>query len=207
MTTLGERIGSTPSVVVLTSDELAASALSALLTSAGVVVERPDQPSPSSVALIIQPHESTWDQVAQWGLSALLLTDEDPDDHTVVTSVLHGAGGLLRSDCSADELIETIRTLAIDGSALSPRHTTAVLSALRRRGNLNGPVVLTPREHQILDAIAAGESVKQTARRLGVSPRTIDNTQRVMFLKLGVRNRAHAVSRAHDLGLLDPEKP
>jgi DNA-binding CsgD family transcriptional regulator len=45
--------------------------------------------------------------------------------------------------------------------------------------------------------------VKQTARTLGIAMKTVENLQSRMFRKLGARNRAHAVTIAHRLGLLD----
>jgi DNA-binding NarL/FixJ family response regulator len=62
------------------------------------------------------------------------------------------------------------------------------------------------REHQILESIDRGLSVKQTALALGVSPKTVENLQSRLFGKLGARNRAQAVYRAHQLGLL-PGRP
>jgi DNA-binding CsgD family transcriptional regulator len=37
--------------------------------------------------------------------------------------------------------------------------------------------------------------------------KTVENLQSRMFRKLGARNRAHAVTIAHRLGLLDPVEP
>ena len=67
-------------------------------------------------------------------------------------------------------------------------------------------VKLTPRAVQILRSIEAGELMKQTARNLGISPRTVENTQRVLFRKLGVRNRAQAIARAYALSILQPHE-
>jgi DNA-binding CsgD family transcriptional regulator len=44
--------------------------------------------------------------------------------------------------------------------------------------------------------------VKQTAVALGIAHKTVENLQGRLFAKLGVRNRAQAVLRAHTLGLL-----
>jgi DNA-binding CsgD family transcriptional regulator len=62
---------------------------------------------------------------------------------------------------------------------------------------------LTPREAAILASVERGESVKQTARTLGIAMKTVENLQSRMFRKLGARNRAHAVTIAHRLGLLE----
>jgi DNA-binding NarL/FixJ family response regulator len=58
-------------------------------------------------------------------------------------------------------------------------------------------------KRDILVSIDRGESVKQTARSLGISPKTVESLQSRLFSKLGVHNRAEAISHAHDLSLLD----
>jgi len=192
--------------VVLTGDELAGSALAALLADAGVVVGDSACPPDGAIALVVDPAEPTWELLGRSNLRAVRITDGEPDEANIVAALMRGACCLVDSGCSTSELLDAMQSVALHGAALSPQHARIVIDALRHRGRATGTVTLTTREQQILRAIAEGESVKQTARRLGVSPRTIDNTQRVMFLKLGVRNRAHAVSRAHELGLLDSEK-
>ena len=61
---------------------------------------------------------------------------------------------------------------------------------------------LTSREFDILASVDRGESVKQTARTLGISVKTVENLQTRLFRKLDVRNRAQAVAVAHARGLL-----
>ena len=46
------------------------------------------------------------------------------------------------------------------------------------------PVELTPRERDILLSIDCGHSVRQTARQLGISARTVENHQSRLFRKL-----------------------
>ena len=66
---------------------------------------------------------------------------------------------------------------------------------------------LTPRESDLLHSIGMGESVKQTARSLGIAVKTVENTQRLLFRKLGVRNRSQAIATAVELGLVGPVPP
>ncbi|MFI6096799.1 response regulator transcription factor [Lentzea sp. NPDC051213] len=61
---------------------------------------------------------------------------------------------------------------------------------------------LTHREHDILESIARGESVRQTAHALGIAVKTVESEQRQLFFKLRVHNRAQALSEAQRLGLL-----
>jgi DNA-binding CsgD family transcriptional regulator len=57
----------------------------------------------------------------------------------------------------------------------------------------------------IIQSITRGEVIKQTAIALGISAKTVENLQSRLFRKLGVRNRAQAVARAHSLGLIPAE--
>jgi DNA-binding CsgD family transcriptional regulator len=63
---------------------------------------------------------------------------------------------------------------------------------------------LTDRETQILRLVAAGRTNAAIARRLGVSPRTIAKHLEHMYRKLGVSNRAAAVSRMAATSAQDP---
>jgi DNA-binding CsgD family transcriptional regulator len=66
--------------------------------------------------------------------------------------------------------------------------------------------VLTARESDILLSVARGDSIRQTARALGISPKTVENIQTGLFRKLGVRNRTEAFTVVDALGLL-PNTP
>src|SRR5262249_62259346 len=61
---------------------------------------------------------------------------------------------------------------------------------------------LTSRESDILSSLARGHSIRQTARELGIAPKTVENVQTRLFRKLGVRNRAGALAVADAFGLL-----
>lgn len=60
---------------------------------------------------------------------------------------------------------------------------------------------LTPRERQVLDAVACGLSNDEIAQRLFVSPKTVRNHITRIFRKLGVERRARAIVLARDAGL------
>ena len=80
--------------------------------------------------------------------------------------------------------------------------------ALREDGTIAQPVEaepsagVSPRERDVLYAFAAGATNPVIARDLGLSPNTVKQHASSIFRKLGVRNRAEAVARADELGLL-----
>jgi len=61
---------------------------------------------------------------------------------------------------------------------------------------------LSPREQEILSLIAKGQSNKEVARAMGVTPETVKSHLKNIFGKLSVDRRAQAVARARSLGLL-----
>jgi DNA-binding CsgD family transcriptional regulator len=66
----------------------------------------------------------------------------------------------------------------------------------------NARAGLTPRQHEILKQIALGQTDKQIARQLSLSPRTVEMHVARMLATLHCKSRAEAVGRAADLDLL-----
>lgn len=61
---------------------------------------------------------------------------------------------------------------------------------------------VTPRELEVLHAIAEGLSTKEIARRLAISPNTVKTHAARLFEKLSAVRRTDAIARARTLGLL-----
>lgn len=61
---------------------------------------------------------------------------------------------------------------------------------------------LSPRELMVLEALAAGQSNKEIARTLSVSPNTVKTHIANLFAKLEVRRRTEAIARARALGIM-----
>jgi len=59
-----------------------------------------------------------------------------------------------------------------------------------------GAGLLSPRERTILELIAQGQSNKEIARELGITPETVKTHVKNIFIKLEVDKRAKAVARA-----------
>ncbi|MEP3891292.1 MAG: response regulator transcription factor [Hellea sp.] len=60
---------------------------------------------------------------------------------------------------------------------------------------------LTRRELEMLTFLSRGKSNKEIARDLGLSPNTIKTHLANLYVKLGVKNRTQAVSKATELSL------
>jgi DNA-binding NarL/FixJ family response regulator len=158
------------------------------------VVDRPD------VVVLVEPSSEHWETVNGIGIPIVLVQGEKADHHEVVDSVLAGADAVLHCDSDPHTVLAVMAEVSRGGSVLHPVQMRA-LAGLARAANAHPGVVLSRRESEILGSIADGMAVKQTARQLGISPKTVENLQGRLFRKLGARNRAQAVARAHALGL------
>ena len=67
--------------------------------------------------------------------------------------------------------------------------------------------VLTPQQLVVLHEVSDGRSTTAIAKRLGLSPKTIEHHTQQLFARLGVNNRAEAVAVAFRLGVLPAQRP
>ncbi|MDQ3144184.1 MAG: LuxR C-terminal-related transcriptional regulator [Pseudomonadota bacterium] len=85
------------------------------------------------------------------------------------------------------------------GRQLTPRSRPAIFErnqiAIRSLG-------LTPRECEILDQLASGQSIKEMARALGISPNTVKTHVARVYQKLEVARRVPALDKARALALI-----
>ena len=64
------------------------------------------------------------------------------------------------------------------------------------------PSLLTEREREVLEMIAAGSTNREIAEQLYLSPHTVKDHTSALYRKMKARNRAEAILRAQRLGLL-----
>jgi DNA-binding NarL/FixJ family response regulator len=187
---------------------LSVEAFSQLLRARGVaVVDLPACPDQAvDVVVLVEPEHEHWDAAQCLNLPILLVLGQEAGDAEVVEAILAGADAVVHADTTADAFIGALEEVSQGGSILGPIQARSIVRVAR--SVMSQPeVVLTRRESEIVASIAQGKAVKQTARDLGISAKTVENLQGRLFRKLGVRNRAQAVARAHGLGLLQRPNP
>lgn len=142
---------------------------------------------------------------AQWpGVAVVILTTYD-EDELMLRGLQAGARGFLLKDTDRQTLFDTIRAAARGETLLQPEILARALAQASpavkpRRQSQMEP--LTPRELEVLRAVANGDRNKEIAYRLGISERTIKAHLTNVYNKLGVDSRAAAVSTAITQGML-----
>ena len=140
----------------------------------------------------------------------LVLTTFDLDEY-VYDALRAGASGFLLKDVARDDLLAAVRVVARGDALLAPSVTRRLLADFsRHRPTPPGTTdeaalaVLTAREQDTLQRLARGLSNAQIAADLVVSEHTVKTHVGNVFLKLGLRDRVHAVIWAYEHGVVRP---
>jgi len=126
------------------------------------------------------------------GLRVLVLTSAT-DPAAASQAIRAGAAGVLYKDIDPDALVRAIRSVHDGNVLLAPEAASSLV-----RGSAAN--TLTPREREVLAAIAEGRSNREIARLLRVSEKTVKAHVSSVLAKLGVQDRTQAAVYAvrHD---------
>ena len=128
------------------------------------------------------------------------------DDQYVREAIAAGAKGYVLKKVGREELIRIVRDVMKDRVFLDPKVAPALFDHVK--GGSPSPdreTILTQRELEILQHIAAGKSDRNIAEALHISEHTVRSHIKNLFRKLGVSSKAHAVAKAHGEGILISE--
>ncbi len=159
--------------------------------------------------LLIDPQPADWMFADALDGPVVVVWSVAPELADVVDALLRGVRGLLRPADMHTELIPIVSLVSRGYVALPASHFDELAQMLvgRMDERPGGVPELTGRERDILESIACGHTVRQTARSLGIAAKTVENTQARLFRKLGAHNRSAALTIAYRLGLVDPQRP
>jgi DNA-binding NarL/FixJ family response regulator len=144
-------------------------------------------------------------------IRVLVLTTFDADEY-VYQALQAGASGFLLKDTTPADLIAAVHTVARGDALLSPAITRRLIDSYLRTGSPAAALApadapqalpeLTPREHDVLAAVARGQSNHEIADDLYLSYSTVKTHVSHLFTKLGARDRAQLVIRAYQAGVV-----
>jgi two-component system nitrate/nitrite response regulator NarL len=123
---------------------------------------------------------------------------EDPA--VVATALAAGACGYVPKTRAVDDLMDVVQRAAA-GELVMPEADLAPVLAELQAGRMSpsgrlGLRRLTPREAEILRALAAGDSIPEIAEHLGITALTVQSHVKNVLAKLGVHSRLEAVTLA-----------
>ncbi|WP_199853718.1 response regulator transcription factor [Plantactinospora sp. BB1] len=126
------------------------------------------------------------------GTTAVLVVGTSPGPAVLRRYLAAGAAGFIERRAPADSLVTAVRTVARGGEFWS--------TVDRQDAGADGPerdgITLSPRERQVLQQIAEGLTHNQVARRLGISPHTVDTYVKRVRVKLKLGNKAELTRAA-----------
>ena len=144
-----------------------------------------------------------------------ILTTFDVDEYAFA-GLQAGASAFLLKDAAPQDLINAVRVVASGDAVVAPRVTQRLLETYVRGAAKPVPAVpapdplladLTPRETEMLEAMAEGLSNAEIAHRYFLSEATVKTHVRRILTKLHLRDRVQAVVYAYETGLVVPSNP
>lgn len=154
------------------------------------------------VVVLVNPGEAHWLVTSSLRAPTVEICSHDvPEQVAIASAMARKAGGLVAMADAAAGLSPAVAATAQGMLVMSRRYAAALL-----RWTPSPPAAvpqLTARERDILESIALGHTIRQTARALGIATKTVENLQTILFRKLGARNRRDALTIADDWGLIE----
>lgn len=139
------------------------------------------------------------------GLAALVLGAERTEE-ALLEALGSGARGYLPRESGAEDLAAAARAVAAGLLVIHPAPAATLLARLLEQPRVQPPTgpgeALTPRELEVLQALAGGLTNRAIARRLTVSENTVKFHVSSILTKLDAASRAEAVALAARRGLL-----
>jgi DNA-binding NarL/FixJ family response regulator len=133
--------------------------------------------------------------------SQVLMLTISQHEEDLIGSIRAGANGYLLKNAEPETLRQTILDVMAGKSVLAPEITEQVFR-LVRSGQVGSSGILSEREVEVLRFLAKGYTTAQTSSEMVISENTVKTHVRHILNKLEVGNRAEAVAKATQMGLI-----
>jgi DNA-binding NarL/FixJ family response regulator len=142
------------------------------------------------------------------GVKALILSMHANEEY-VLRALRAGACGYMLKDSAIAELKLAIDAVLAGKTYLSPSLSRSVIDSYLNRtaapARKNSLDLLTPRQREILQLIAEGNSTKEIAANLNLSAKTVETHRAQLMERLDIYDVASLVRLALREGLIQPE--
>jgi two-component system, NarL family, response regulator NreC len=129
------------------------------------------------------------------------------EDEQYFFEMLHaGASGYIPKRAAPDDLVAAIRVVSQGNVFLYASLARYLVNEVVNQTDAGLPASagekLTPREHEVLTCIAEGQTNREIAEKLVISPKTVDRHRENIMRKLNMHNRVELVRYAIERGLI-----
>jgi two-component system, NarL family, nitrate/nitrite response regulator NarL len=129
----------------------------------------------------------------------IFLTASESNDH-VATALSTGASGYVLKRTTGSELVDIVMAVYNGDTYVTPDLAARMLRNITETAKEpkpdRNPFMLTPREEDILDGVAEGQTNKEIAFRFNIGEKTVKQYMTNIMHKLQVRNRVEAALKA-----------
>jgi DNA-binding NarL/FixJ family response regulator len=123
-----------------------------------------------------------------------LTVSEDPD--LAAEAFRAGAAGFLLKNSAASELLQAIHEVSKGRSYVTPLAACGLVDRLRQQPASKKGGELSLRQREVLQLLAEGRSMKEVARILKITPRTVAFHKYTMMEEIGIKSLAELVQFA-----------
>jgi two-component system response regulator NreC len=138
--------------------------------------------------------------------AAVVILSMHADETYILRALKAGARGYLLKDSAEPDLVRAIRSVAEGKSFFSPAVSKVLLEdyvkTLQRTGSEDSYDLLTPREREILQLIAEGNSNKDVANLLNLSVYTVETHRANLMEKLKLKSVPELILYAVRKGII-----
>jgi DNA-binding NarL/FixJ family response regulator len=204
-------------LALLASDPVTGDGAKAYLRQAGSLAVLPADRSSEAEAVLALASNVTGDLLtsierlvkeASGAAPPVVLVADSISRSHLVRAISHGLISFLpRAETGMERAVQAVLAAREGRADLPQSMVKALIEQVRstdgtRAGKDTGPAGLSHREIDVLSLIAEGLSTSEVAQQLNYSEKTIKNILHSMTVRLGLRNRAHAVAYAVRAGVV-----
>ncbi len=133
----------------------------------------------------------------------VLILSMHSEDQYALRTIKAGGNGYITKESAPEELIGAIRAVAVGRRYISEDLATQMALALDENEKVAPHERLASREYEVMLLIAKGDSTKDIAKYLGLSPKTISTYRSRIFEKMQMSKNAELIRYALINHLID----
>lgn len=119
------------------------------------------------------------------------------DDDNIFESLKAGASGYLLKKTAPSGILDAITEVYNGGSPMSSQIARKVIASFQHKDSIDEVSILTPKEKEILKALARGLRYKEIAAEMKISIETVRSHARKIYEKLQVQSHTEALNKVY----------